>query len=245
MFLLRSGCLISFFVSIAVTLTNGLNFECEYVRSGWYVVGEVKNCYGKRLNILVPDLEIESVNNSSAILDDVKGFWIEDEVCKFVPKGIATFMTNLVAFGLMKTGLVSLSKFDLEPFTSIRRFAVYGNEIEYIERDLFMYNKKLESVSLTDNNLMIIGSTFLETLPLLNWAQIEIRCVHRTCENRDCIKPLTKHLEDNCQSDSVIAKLNGKIQQLESDLKKCSGKLVDIGNNNCPEIDVRWMNKEN
>lgn len=241
LFLNRTFCLINILILIAAIAipSNGFNLECEYVRSGWYVVGEVKNCYGKRMNVLVPDIEIDSVDNSTETLNDVKGFWVTNEVCKYVPKKIAMFMPNLVAFGMEKTGLKSLSRFDLEPFPNIKRFAVYGNEIDYIEKDLFIYNTKLESVSLTDNNLMIIGSTFLEPLPLLNWAQVEIKCVRRTCENRDCIKSLTSDLNINCQSDDVITKLNAKIQRLEVELKELNRKYDNAGNNIYPDFDVR------
>lgn len=74
--------------------------ECDFVRSTWYAAGEVKNCYARRLEILTPQLLIETVNRNNDTDFTVKGFWVDKEVCHFIPQGIARFFPRLTAFGL-------------------------------------------------------------------------------------------------------------------------------------------------
>lgn len=198
-------------------LSSALNLECDYIRSGWYVVGEVKNCYARNLDIRTDNVLIENVTESN---DGVRGFWIENEVCHYLPKNIAEFFPHLTAIGAENTGLRLITKQDLAPFPNLLRFAFYRNELEYLEGDLFMYNTKIQSISLTDNNLMIIGANILEPLRQLSYAQIEIRCLNKKCENNNrCLTNLTNDIKNHCQSDSVIVGLKTKIQNLMYELK--------------------------
>lgn len=213
--------MILFSVLISIQLLNAFELECDYVTSGWYVVGEVKNCYGRKVDLISPGPIVESVNgNNASKLYDVKGFWIDNEVCHYMPEKLTEFFPSLTALGISNSGLKVLTKFDLEPFYELRRFAFYKNELEYIENDLFKYNPKLESVSLTDNNLMVIGESFLETISKLTYAQVEIRCFKNTCETRSCLSDIKSELKRHCQSDAVIFNFKKEIQRLGNELLK-------------------------
>lgn len=212
----RSITLASIALLATLALTSALNLQCDYIRSGWYVVGEVKNCYARKLDIRADNVLISSVSEDSS---GVKGFWIENEVCHYLPKNIAEFFPHLTAIGAENSGLRLITKQDLAPFPDLLRFAFYRNELEYLESDLFMYNKKLQSISLTDNNLMIVGENILEPLRQLSYAQIEIRCLKKKCENSMCITSLTGEIRNHCQSDSIIVDFKTKIQKLQYELK--------------------------
>lgn len=212
-------------LATTITTSNSINLECDFVVSEWNAVGEILSCYGRKMNVQVPGLEIETVNNETEILDDMVGFWVFNEVVNYVPRGIAKFMPNLEAFGMGRTGLLSFTKLDLAPFPNIRRLAIYSNHILYLERDLFIYNPKLESVTLYDNYLMIVGETILEPLPLLDWVEIEFKCYKENCEDKECIQLMTENLKTNCQSDIVIQEFKEQIQKLEAEMEAMSKKL--------------------
>lgn len=200
---------------------SAINLKCEYVTSSWYVVGDVKNCYGKQVDIQDRLMEIESVNDNSINADScVKGFWIKKEVMHYLPKSIAKFFPELTAFGVMDSGLKELTKFDMQPFPELIRLAFYGNKLVYLEADVFIYNRKVKSISLTDNNLFIIGPDILEPFNQLTYAQVEIRCQNTKCESgKSCIQNLTRDLKKNCLSDSIIITLTNENRRLENELK--------------------------
>lgn len=236
--------LIVFVLLFGLQSASAINFKCEYVKSSWYVVGDIINCYGKQVDIRVPQTEIESINDNDTSVDSsVKGFWIENEVTHYLPKNIEKFFPALTAFGVSKSGLKELTKFDLQPFPELKRIAFYGNQLEYLEADVFMYNKKISSISLTDNNLFIIGHDIFEPLKELYYAQVEIRCQNTKCESgRSCFDNLTRDLKKNCPSDFVISNFKREIQRLENELKKSQKVEITLLQNvqDCvPNFDVR------
>lgn len=193
---------------IAVTYVASLNLECEFIRSEWFDVGELDNCYARNIEVRDPLVKVDSINgNGSQVLSYVKGFWIEKEVVEFLPESLGKFLPSLLAFGMDNTGLKRLSKLNLQPFTAIQRFAFYRGELEYLESDLFTYNKNLQSISLTDNNMLIIGHSIFDHLPQLYSVQVKLRCIDVSCENKKCLPEVQMKLKKYCQSDDVIKSL--------------------------------------
>lgn len=191
------------------------------MNSYWYVVDTIKNCYGKQVDIRVPHTEIESINSNNETSDSsVLGFWIENEIAHYLPRNIEKFFPALKAFGVSNTGLKQLTKFDLQPFPKLLRLAFFRTQLEYLEADVFMYSIKVQSITLTDNNLFIIGHNIFEPLLHLTYADIEIRCQKSKCEHgRSCFTEMTNDLKRNCPSDSVVSNFKRDIQNLENMLK--------------------------
>jgi hypothetical protein len=227
-FITLGFCLLAF-----LNLTSSINIGCNFVNEHWQVTEYINTCFVK-MDVKTPNQEIESVNgNDTEILGDVKGIWIHYQVCHFIPQGWAKFFTNIIAFGLENAKLQRLSKFDLQPFPNIIRFASYKSELEFLEADVFMYNKKLQSVTLTDNNLMGIGSSVFDILPNLVNAEVEIKCFKKTCKNKDCIANLNKNFDANCQVGQVISNFRADIQKLENDLLTCKKEYETCGLQSC------------
>lgn len=198
---------------------SAINFKCEFVTSSWNVLGDVKNCYGKQVDIRAPQTEIESINdNDSSVDSSVKGFWVENEVMHYLPKNIEKFFTSLIAFGVSKCGLKELTKFDMQPFPELIRVTLEGNQLVSLEADVFKYNTKIKSITLTDDHLFIIGPDIFEPLSQLTYAQVETRCQKTECKNGgSCIKNLTGDLKINCLAEIVT--LTKENRRLENELK--------------------------
>ncbi|CRK91377.1 CLUMA_CG005050, isoform A [Clunio marinus] len=206
----------SIFILIAIQLSNGYDFTCEWYPAKWRALGELKNCYGRQISILNPKTIIESVNgDKDSTYDDIEGFWIENEVVNYVPEKVTTFLPNIKAFGIDNCGLKIITKDDLKPFTKLIRFEVHRNELQYLESDLFTYNKELKFVTVFDNNLMVVGDAILKPLPELTQTQFEIRCLQRLCISRSCVVGMQKQIHDHCQSEQVIIDFKKRIQELE------------------------------
>lgn len=220
-----------------------INLKCDYIDSEWYITGTIKNCYARLLDIRTPQPLIESINHdNTSTFRDVKGFWIENEVSFYVPHRIADFFPDLTAFGIQNSGLKEITKFDLEPLRHIIRLALYSNKLQYLETDLFFYNKELKSITLFDNNLMVVGENIFNSLPQLSLAELKIRCIDKKCDSRrGCFQDMSRDLKNFCQSDLVIEEFKTKIQILENDLKRAKKENCENYNENIEQlVDIRF-----
>lgn len=188
---------------ILATFIDCFNLECDYVDSTWYIVGKVKNCYARNLTIISPDQIVDTVKGSTAILDDILGFWVENEICHYIPQKLVAFMPKLKAFGLSRSGLRTISKFDIAPFPELIRFSLFGNDLEYIDGDLFAHNTKIQSINLEDNNLLIINGPILKPLKFLNQVIFVLPCLKNNCEYSSCIPEMLREFKEKCQFESI------------------------------------------
>jgi hypothetical protein len=177
-----------------------MNIECDFKSDSWRAVGKIKNCFVRNMKVRKLNQTIKSVNGNTTVFPRVNGIWIESEVCHFLPEGWANFFPNILAFGLSGSKLQRLSKLDLKPFPDMIRFASYQSEMEFLEADVFVHNQNLESITLTDNNLMVIDSSVLDILPNLNYAHFGIKCCKAMCEAKDCRTMFNEVFKANCQA---------------------------------------------
>lgn len=243
----RNSAIVILVLLVGFQSIQAIDFKCDYVTSYWYVVDTIKNCYGRQIDIRVPQTEIESINGNNATQDSrVLGFWIENEIAHYLPRNIEKFFPALIAFGVSNTGLKQLSKFDLQPFPQLLRLVFFRTQLEYLEADVFMYSGKVQSITLTDNNLFIIGHDIFESLPHLTYADIEIRCLKSKCEQgRRCFENLTSDLKRNCPSDSVVFNFKQDIQRLENELSASRARenalKKQIDNTSINNFDIRLL----
>lgn len=210
---------------------NSFNMECDYVSSGWYIVGNVKNCYVRNVTIRSPDQFVDSVNgDSKTILEDVLGFWIENEICHYIPQKIVAFMPNLKAFGLSNSELKTISKFDLAPFPELIRLAFYKNKLEYIDGDVFSLNTKIQSINLEDNNLLVINGPILKPLKLLNQVIFVLPCLSSKCEYSGCVPEMISELKAKCEFDSLYPGFTKYFKSLRRVAENCN-HIVNVAKN--------------
>lgn len=216
MFFRRTFSLLFSIVLFNLQAISSFDLVCDYEESSWLAVGMIKNCYAKKLNILSPET-ITSVDGEVTKHNDIPGFWVDNEICHYVPKEIAQFFPELRAFGIARSGLQIITSADLEPFPELVRLALFGNKLAYIEHDLFKHNTKLQSVGLKDNNVVLIEAEFLNPLNQLYYAEIEFQCLKQTCEFSSCIGYIKEQLKSNCPSESVFGSIS-YVKNLEKSL---------------------------
>ncbi|KAJ6647838.1 hypothetical protein Bhyg_03061 [Pseudolycoriella hygida] len=210
-------------LSLFITFGNALDLECEYVNSNWYIVGTVKNCYARNVTIQSPDQLVDSVNGDNKMtLEDVIGFWVENEICHYIPQKIVAFMPNLKAFGLSNAGLRTISKFDIAPFPDLVRLALYGNKLEYIDGDLFSLNTKIQSLNLEDNNLLVINGPILKPLKFLNQIIFVLPCLNIKCEYSGCVPEVNKEFSEKCEFDSIYPGFTKYFKSLKKVTENCN-----------------------
>lgn len=223
---LRYFVITLFLVAASTNVASSLDLICEFVMDHWHTVGIIKTCYAKGLNTKSPQTYIEGVDELIEPANDVKGFFIENEVCHYVPKRIAEFFPGLIAFGVQESGLKHISKSDLEHFPGLIRAVLRNNELDYLEGDLFAFNRKLKSVSLADNKLKFVSPSIFENLQSLNYADIIIGCFQLKCDSGyKCAQDMRHKQPDepetmiNCKNQTAEnAKLLINVKKLEREI---------------------------
>lgn len=176
-------------------------------------------------------MKIERVEGRSEPAYDVKAFWIIKEVCHFVPKGIDEFFPTLEVFGIVKSGLRSITKSDLKPFPELSRIALTGNELSFVEYDLFFFNSKLERVTLNDNNIQIIEPNVFKTLPNLPFLDVIVGCMMIKCRSGYDGSQDTKNPVEICKNELWNTRYPGSgilFNEYRVSLVKCHKVFLDV-----------------
>lgn len=184
---------------------------------------EDDNCTAKKLNITSSDRQsVTTVDGHDVVLGKANGFWIEDAVCHYIPEKIAYFLPNVKIFGVSNSGLRAISKSDLAPFTKLKNIVIYGNELQYIDGDLFSLNTKIQRVILKEEKLLLINGPILEPLKQLNYIHIELKCATVLCERISCIPEKVKEFSKNCEFDVKYPGFRKYFEDLRRTVKNCA-----------------------
>lgn len=95
---------------------------------------------------------------------DVRFFLLRSKTCYYFPKGLDQVFVNLTGISFERTKLKTVTKQNLKLFTQLVMFNSIRNEIQFLEKDLFMYNTRLEYVNLRFNKITFIDATVFSTI---------------------------------------------------------------------------------
>ncbi|XP_070504373.1 uncharacterized protein [Chironomus tepperi] len=155
--------LISIIATInAASPTDNVNIsmECTIGNVNYIYFGIQQSCTAKgKLNIVNINTTVTSIDGGCSRSNpnpSVKVFYVFAKVAKYVPSGLDVLFPNLMGFRFESTQLKLVTKENLKPFPNLLMFASVGNQIEFLEQDLFMYNTKIEYISFRANRISYI-----------------------------------------------------------------------------------------
>lgn len=156
--------LAALFLIISITsLTQAddeeLSIDCTIGKVNYVYFNQLLSCTaGSKVKIMKRDIKVTSVCGESNTTG-VNVFYALSKVVRYIPKNLEVVFPDLFGFRLESTQLKMVTKEDLKPFTGLRMFASVSNHIEFLEEDLFTYNRKLEYVSFRANKITFIDPT--------------------------------------------------------------------------------------
>jgi len=150
--------------NIALSST-AIQLRCDYSQGGGDILSESEYfCDVKNLNITTRNVKIDGLLINYIRGYNIRGIEIIHLTCHYFPKGIENVFVSLLSILISHSHLKQITKSDLQPFTELKEFNLESNDLEVIEKDLFMYNKKLKEVWFDDNKLKHIDNMALEPL---------------------------------------------------------------------------------
>jgi hypothetical protein len=96
--------------------------------------------------------------------DDVLMFKADAARFEYFPRGLEKFFKNLQSIFINYSRLREIRQIDLRPFTKLRHIDLYDNKIEVLEQDLFKYNRELEEIWMSNNNIKVVDMTAFDGL---------------------------------------------------------------------------------
>lgn len=172
-----------------------------------------------------PGQAIESVQTYND-LSDFKSFYIyQSPLCFFLPAGITNKFENLDVLVVAHTGLRSITKDDLKPFTNLRGLYIDYSKISSIHGDLFINNKNLEELSLQQNEIKYVEADSFKSLrKLTSFAFDRNDCYNGRAKGRDDVTELFISIEQNCHIREFVSRPIETSTQVQEDFLASEGE---------------------
>jgi hypothetical protein len=154
-------------------------------------------CWTKNMNITTRGAIMTST--TAAHIDNVKTLRTFNQIVNFMPKFETSLAMRLEAFQAQNCGMKSLEKDDLKQFPNLRLLALLGNELEWLDGDVFEFTPKLEVIGFHSNKLKFIGAKILQPLTSLTVAYFDgNKCIDYIAGTREQIEELKQKLVSQC-----------------------------------------------
>jgi Leucine-rich repeat (LRR) protein len=110
----------------------------------------------------------------------------------------------------------ALEKNDLKQFPNLRSLGLEGNELQWLDDDVFEFTPKLEWISFGDNKLKFIGANILQPLTNLSYAWFDDnKCIDDYAITKERIAGIKQKLVTNatvclpkCRKRKIFTKKN-------------------------------------
>lgn len=185
-----------------------VDLPCRYDKNtDWSVTDDVYYC---DLNI---SLDIANTNTEFASLSgehlnkstnaDVVGFRAYNKTLHYLPQGLEKyFRAEKIEFiCIWSGGLKKIQQKDLSPFTKLKYFSVWLNDLIVIERNLFQFNPEIRYIELGRNRIKFIVGNVFSHLQHLQTLHLDGNiCMSKdVSDNRLEVLELIKEIETRCR----------------------------------------------
>lgn len=203
---------------------NAISVECYIQDNVWVPFGYLKECLAYNVVSKEPGQKLTSVD-SYRDLAELESFYIyQSPSCYFLPAGITNKFQNLKTLIVAHTGLASLTKEDLAPFSNLLGLYIDFNKITSISGDLFINNKNLQQLSLQQNGITYVEPDSFKLLTKLTLLDFNGNPCHSGKANgRDNVQDFIIDIERNCNVREFVESL------VESEIKSSMQDQNELG----------------
>lgn len=157
--------------------------------------------------------------------DHVEGFVLVNTTINYFPRNIENIFKNLLVIVVRNASLLEIHREDLAGFPELLHLNLVFNKLQVLEKDLFMYNGKLEYLSLYKNNLKYVDAKVfanLANLVTLNFAMnpCSRTFTSRVENNRQEVVKLTKKVVEKCFAMSDVFEGDYRVNKTFNKLKE-------------------------
>lgn len=179
--------------------------ECNYDSATWGNLGRIYHCEVQN-SISVTSLEESIITSITGIhkfgrnSEYVRGFWIDNKIVHYFPKGLSELFENLVAISICRSQLKEINQSNLREFPNLLYIQAYGNDIEVLEEGLFDLNPKLSFIDLGTNKISKVHPDIFKNLIDLVYLYFNGNsCIDEDAKNDvSAVRNLIQHVITEC-----------------------------------------------
>ncbi|CAG9810386.1 unnamed protein product [Chironomus riparius] len=140
---------------------------------------------------------------------DKSEIYIASQDVFYFPRGFDKFFTHLVMLRVTLCRLREIKQDDLKVFPDLIYLDLDSNYLEVIEKDLFKFNPKIETILMDFNLIKFIDANFLDDLKDLKFITLAgSACINIRAETREKIlTKLRKEIQKSCQNHDELENL--------------------------------------
>ncbi|KAG5667578.1 hypothetical protein PVAND_015555 [Polypedilum vanderplanki] len=230
---------------IFISQINAESIICKYteVKGIWQLDRSVLTCDVTNLlvfgghKINVNDIQVNHPTKKK--FADIEGFQVtRGKTLKYFPTGVGNFFPNLIMINIPHSGLIEITRKDLQQFPNLKMLFILNNYLEYIPEDLFMHNPHITVIDFEKNKIQHIDPKVFSNLKNLRAIDLRnnVNCNYfgKALERSEVEKLVKKVEEGKCQSDKYERFKEKIIQiaELENELNKQKIENELLVNNN-------------
>ncbi|KAG5670179.1 hypothetical protein PVAND_000459 [Polypedilum vanderplanki] len=191
---------------------NSVQYECKYEAHEYYWCKVQSGKILKKSEVEVTNVFGTHVRNKAN--NDVQFFDARGILTRYFPRSLDKFFPNIIET-YFEDGMREIHKEDLKQFPKLRSFFMSNSNVEYLEKDLFIYNPNLVLVFFNLNNIKYVDPHVFDNLKHLTYLGFDRNFCHSGLVennrqkaldliqeiNENCSKKLRKHCDVSCGMD--------------------------------------------
>jgi len=190
---------------VAVTKSADITLQCGFKTETYDYIGKIYQCEPSDFVVTSRNDEIHEVvgtHLSDYEVSDVRGLFVNEETCNYLPVGLNKFFKELEVLRIHNSELLELRKVDLQSMPKLKWLQMFKNKLEILGKNLFAKNPLLVYIDFDCNNLKHIDADILSSLASLQSAEFK----HNQCIDRDSsdADELRKVFIQSCQDPNHI-----------------------------------------
>lgn len=190
-----------------MSTNSALHIQCSHQQNGWTELGTIDECLVRGLAVDSPkepitsvSLSVDRYSDSADDKDKIISFYIYmSPMCYYVPSGIGENFKNIKVLVIANTGLKAVTQADLRPLKNLRYLYLDKNNLEVLENNLFMHNRAIEKINLSDNKIKTVGGDVFKPLTKLKRLNMLSNiCINLNSEDHHELLALKTTLKKQC-----------------------------------------------
>jgi len=188
----------------SINLSSSVNIQCEFKKTSKYTpmpFHYVCIVNGK-LKVLEPGTKVDQIEGSHTddrVNKDVLGIHIKYAKMNFLPNGFEIFFPDFTVLTILSSKLKEIRQYDLKPFLKLQYLMIDSNLLEFLEKDLFKYNKGLIYFNVNNNKIKRIDEKLFDDLKQLNFLNLLSNdCISMFGHGKNRVARIIKTVKEQC-----------------------------------------------
>ncbi|KAG5668390.1 hypothetical protein PVAND_016330 [Polypedilum vanderplanki] len=221
-----------------IPLVSSIEITCNFLYDNWMTIGRTYQC------IFINDPLITSLNTVITAVKGIHKFTMNNDNVQvlelysyqkinYIPHGLNQIFHNIIAIKANYGRINEINKKDLEQFPKLKYLVLNENDIEYLEKDLFKFNKDLQYINFENNKINPIFPTVFDNLQQLQELHLQGNdCIKKNKFDRFGVLELIKEVKEKCLPPNLNEIINNEqdtnIEIIQNQLNVIFSKISDL-----------------